>query len=693
MMKNYFWISILLLATLAWPPPRVQPAGRITYPDDLPAGRINPPDDVPAERLLIAYSQTDQEILELMPDVARPDLYPAAAQPPPQLVFVNDAAAGRVPQGFDDLFNVAALPDTFLLYSADCYGDQLRQAADGLGLTLSDEQLAVLADVAALKAVNSRLLLAVARIKAAPTRQAELQQWTNWLYLEAGRIRSALGPFTGTDETVVAFADDRVLAFQAAPPNPGYWALVMMFAGGRSLAQTRAQIDALLAVYQDQFGSPLQDEAQPAAENPILHRPYTAGLTGRGYYDHRYPSVDNGGYPNDSGIVDYLGRNNTNYDTHDADDFWIPYGSSVLAPAAGQVIWVSDPAQGCFIMRLHSTTYDIVMCHLSVTSVSLWQNLTTGQVVGYSGVANGVNHLHFEVRHNGKQVDSMGWYGGGPDPCPLGPGPTGSYRGCEESVWLWADSCAPDRTPPVTTPTLSGTLGNNGWYRSAVSISLAAADDGCGAGIQKIQYRSDGSAWITYSAPFTILDGWHQVDYQALDNSGNWEAVKSIQLKVDTVAPAGSLNLNQGAVLTHVTLVRAGLAGSDATSGLSGYRIREAGGSWSSWRLSTDSVLWLLAPVPGSAQQVEVQYQDLAGNLSPVIADTIQLELNPGPPASSQYVLRRGTFGSAGFGGQSAGYRSWGTLGQSSLAGIATSANYKLCAGYWAQGCLPPTPS
>jgi Ca2+-binding RTX toxin-like protein len=46
-----------------------------------------------------------------------------------------------------------------------------------------------------------------------------------------------------------------------------------------------------------------------------------------------------------------------------------------------------------------------------------------------------------------------------------------SWRG----VWLWRPS-TDDLTPPVITPTVSGTLGSNGWYVSDASVSWAVDD-------------------------------------------------------------------------------------------------------------------------------------------------------------------------------------------------------------------------
>jgi hypothetical protein len=80
---------------------------------------------------------------------------------------------------------------------------------------------------------------------------------------------------------------------------------------------------------------------------------------------------------------------------------------------------------------------------------------------GKTGFVVGTPHLHFEVRHNGRQVDPYGWYGPDADPCA-------AYAACEASTWLWSRDLAgefdftppdapapPDRTPPVATLTVA----------------------------------------------------------------------------------------------------------------------------------------------------------------------------------------------------------------------------------------------
>ena len=50
-------------------------------------------------------------------------------------------------------------------------------------------------------------------------------------------------------------------------------------------------------------------------------------------------------------------------------------------------------------------------------------------------------------------------------------GGANQYRG----VFMWR-TAGLDYTPPVITPSVVGTLGNNGWYRSAVSVSFTVTD-------------------------------------------------------------------------------------------------------------------------------------------------------------------------------------------------------------------------
>ena len=97
-----------------------------------------------------------------------------------------------------------------------------------------------------------------------------------------------------------------------------------------------------------------------------------------------------------------------------------------------------------------------------------------------------------------------------------------------------------DDTPPATTHSLSGTLGNNNWYISNVNVMLTALDDS--SGVNKTFYRLDSGLWQTYTNTFTISsDGTHVIDYYSTDMLGNRENTKSVTVKIDKTASSASI--------------------------------------------------------------------------------------------------------------------------------------------------------
>ena len=56
------------------------------------------------------------------------------------------------------------------------------------------------------------------------------------------------------------------------------------------------------------------------------------------------------------------------------------------------------------------------------------------------------------------------------------------------------------------------------------------------------QYRINGGAWLTYTAPFVVSgDGVHLVEFYSVDMLGNTEAIKSVTIKIDGTDPTISL--------------------------------------------------------------------------------------------------------------------------------------------------------
>ena len=97
-----------------------------------------------------------------------------------------------------------------------------------------------------------------------------------------------------------------------------------------------------------------------------------------------------------------------------------------------------------------------------------------------------------------------------------------------------------DFDPPVTTCTLSGTMGKNDWYVSTVQITLTAVDDY--TGVKHIYYKllDDGiGVQTTYSSPITVSDGNYTIEYWSEDNIGNIEPHHGpTSFKIDSVNPS-----------------------------------------------------------------------------------------------------------------------------------------------------------
>lgn len=104
-----------------------------------------------------------------------------------------------------------------------------------------------------------------------------------------------------------------------------------------------------------------------------------------------------------------------------------------------------------------------------------------------------------------------------------------------------------DQVPPLTVPTLTGSKGQGDWYVSAVTIDFAAGD--ADSGVREIHYSADGAAEVVTTGAAARLviggDGAHIVTYYAVDNAGNVEQSKKLDVNVDRTPPDVTLSLDR----------------------------------------------------------------------------------------------------------------------------------------------------
>lgn len=94
-------------------------------------------------------------------------------------------------------------------------------------------------------------------------------------------------------------------------------------------------------------------------------------------------------------------------------DIGVPVGTLVKSVAKGRVEYTSDnyASYGEIVILNHGDSYYTLYAHLSDISVSVGQEVTTGQILGRSGETGSLKGpiLHFEVRKGSAALDPEDW--------------------------------------------------------------------------------------------------------------------------------------------------------------------------------------------------------------------------------------------------------------------------------------------
>ncbi|HEU5089190.1 MAG TPA: M23 family metallopeptidase, partial [Roseiflexaceae bacterium] len=257
----------------------------------------------------------------------------------------------------------------------------------------------------------------------------------------ARELRAGLGPYERAPTLRFTDATTITLVLNQAPEGV---AVQRFLAPGRTQAEWRAAVERFGKLFEQYFDNVLpQSQATAAVSQGFLGLPWQAGtrVVHLAYFDHMYPTVDttraDNGY-----VVNFRGQGNLQYDGHDGHDFYFPdrpVGTLIYAAADGIAYASTHRGNGVWIE--HTNGYESVYWHLDKFSRKFEGKIDNHQGVavragdllgssGRSGFVSGTPHLHFEVRHNGRQVDPYGWFGPGSDPCA-------AYAACEASTWLW----------------------------------------------------------------------------------------------------------------------------------------------------------------------------------------------------------------------------------------------------------------
>jgi hypothetical protein len=158
-------------------------------------------------------------------------------------------------------------------------------------------------------------------------------------------------------------------------------------------------------------------------------------------------------------------------------------------------------------------------------------------------------------------------------------GTTPLTRTATLSVVGAAQDCSPtDTTPPDVSISLNPVEpdGENGWYTSAVKVTISATDEDDGSGVneESVEYTvDDGVTWVAYTSPLPFsADGNHEVQARAEDKAGNEGSAGPVPFKIDQTAPVVDVTgVTDGATYTLGEVPAAGCETTDPTSGVAQY--------------------------------------------------------------------------------------------------------------------------
>jgi hypothetical protein len=104
----------------------------------------------------------------------------------------------------------------------------------------------------------------------------------------------------------------------------------------------------------------------------------------------------------------------------------------------------------------------------------------------------------------------------------------------------WFRLSEPDTTAPVVTTAVSTADGQNGWHRTAATVTATATDDRDLS--VPIEVRTGAGEWVAYTEPVVLADdGSHDLEFRATDAAGNTSEPVPAFAMVDRTAPLVSV--------------------------------------------------------------------------------------------------------------------------------------------------------
>jgi large repetitive protein len=174
-----------------------------------------------------------------------------------------------------------------------------------------------------------------------------------------------------------------------------------------------------------------------------------------------------------------------------------------------------------------------------------------------------------------------------------------------------------DEAPPVTTSNVT-----DQWLNESYLVKLTATD--VFSGVEKTYYSVNGSEYANGATVFVSDQGVNTVTFFSVDNAGNIEEVKTVEVKIDKTAPVTISNIidqwNQGEVAVDLTA-------SDDLSGVSKTYYSINGSEFAEGSAFT---------VNAGVGEVSFYSEDNAGNVEEV--KTVEVKIDKKAPETASNV-------------------------------------------------------
>ncbi|MDP3730854.1 MAG: glucoamylase family protein, partial [Candidatus Omnitrophota bacterium] len=199
-------------------------------------------------------------------------------------------------------------------------------------------------------------------------------------------------------------------------------------------------------------------------------------------------------------------------------------------------------------------------------------------------------------------------------------------------------------------PTGSIKVNNNASYTNSISVTLnlSGQDNVGGSGLSQMKFSNNNSTWsipeayaATKSWTLTSGNGTKYVYVKFKDAAGNWSSAYSDSIILDTVAPTGSIRINNGAATATSLSVTLNLSATDSRSGVSQMQFSNDNITWSTSEAYSTTKSWTLTSGNGT-KTVRVKFKDAAGNWSIAYSDTITLSIADTTPPTGSILINGG---------------------------------------------------